>query len=346
MGVKIIGAIRKNNFDIIRLILALLVVFTHASELTTASQLSFFNGEISAFAVKGFFVISGFLVYMSYSRSQNMNQYFLKRATRIYPAYICMLAIIVFVGVAITIFPIEEYLIGAIKYFIANILFLNFLCPSLPGVFTSNSYPNIVNGALWTLKVEIMFYFCVPIIFYIVRKLKTTTQITSFLLAIYILSYFYVLITNNLFLFSQNRVFYMLAHQIPGQMSYFVLGIFFYLFPKYCRSQAVFALSCVGYYLCLYGGIFALFMQPFFVGYIIIFLVFNTKHIPISEYIGDISYGIYIWHFPLIQMFVSSGLLKYNFMYGFTALVVMIFTFGIFSWKYIESPMLIKKTEL
>lgn len=55
------------------------------------------------------------------------------------------------------------------KYVVANLAFLNFVHPTLPGVFEGNKIHE-VDGALWTLKIEVMFYATVPIIAYLFRR--------------------------------------------------------------------------------------------------------------------------------------------------------------------------------
>ena len=52
----------------------------------------------------------------------------------------------------------------------ANLIFLNFVHPTLPGVFEGNQLSE-VNGALWTLKIEVMFYAAVPLLAWAFRKL-------------------------------------------------------------------------------------------------------------------------------------------------------------------------------
>ncbi|WP_255569907.1 acyltransferase [Erwinia sp. S43] len=80
---------KKNNFDIIRLALAFIVLLVHSSEVTRNESLRFLSHYLSSdFAVKGFFAISGFLITKSYIRSKSLKDYVSKRASRILPAYI------------------------------------------------------------------------------------------------------------------------------------------------------------------------------------------------------------------------------------------------------------------
>jgi len=118
-------------------------------------------------------VISGLLIYRSYMRSSSPGSYFEKRIRRIYPAYFTVIVV-----AAIALFPLsvvsasQYFGWGFWKYLGANLVFLNFLAPTLPGVFTLNSI-SAVNGALWTLKIEVAFYLFVPILHFLCGRFGT-----------------------------------------------------------------------------------------------------------------------------------------------------------------------------
>src|SRR4051812_30131125 len=78
----------KNNFDFIRFILAFTVILAHIIDLSQHSSLLFLRPFFdSNIAVTGFFIISGFLISKSYISTNNVKQYFIKRANRLIPGY-------------------------------------------------------------------------------------------------------------------------------------------------------------------------------------------------------------------------------------------------------------------
>ena len=167
----------ENCFDEVRLILAFIVLVAHTSVLATAEPLAWFAKYFdSDFAVKSFFAISGYLVTKSYLSSDNFFQYLEKRVRRIYPAYILAILFCVAVGFCTTNLNTIDFVShpGLIKYLVANLAFLNFLQPNLPGALPYNEIPAL-NGSLWTIKIEMMLYFCVPVC------LKSSKPLFSFL---------------------------------------------------------------------------------------------------------------------------------------------------------------------
>ncbi|MCZ7655576.1 MAG: acyltransferase family protein [Rhodocyclaceae bacterium] len=78
----------RNNFDLLRLLFAGTVCMVHAYGLSGFRELAWIASFLStAVAVKAFFVVSGFLIFMSYERSTSLASYTGKRIRRIYPAY-------------------------------------------------------------------------------------------------------------------------------------------------------------------------------------------------------------------------------------------------------------------
>ena len=183
----------KNCYDEVRFILAFIVLIAHTSALASAEQLDWFAKYFgSGFAVKGFFAISGYLVTRSYLSSDNYIQYFEKRIRRIYPAYFLVIIYCLFVGFVTTSLSFEDFVFNPlfVKYVVANISFLNFVQPNLPGSIPNSVVPAL-NGSLRTIKVELMLYCTVPILLLMYRKIGSlATLLISFAIGIFWLIYF------------------------------------------------------------------------------------------------------------------------------------------------------------
>jgi len=177
-----------NNFDLLRFCFAAIVVLVHSHILSKRPELAFLSEYLSTeLAVQAFFVASGALVFMSYERSSSLRTYFEKRARRILPAYVAIVLLCAFGGAFVTSLPLQRYFSGEwLRYVAANLAFLNFLHPTLPGVFDGNPLRE-VNGALWTLKIEVAFYLFVPLLGWAMRRMPSL----ALLAALYVLSVLY-----------------------------------------------------------------------------------------------------------------------------------------------------------
>jgi peptidoglycan/LPS O-acetylase OafA/YrhL len=151
----------RNNFNVIRLLAAWLVIYSHAWAITGTA-----GGDLlvhltrtksaGALAVDVFFAISGFLVAASFERNR-WRDFLLARALRIYPALIVCIALTVFVlGPLSSTAPDYWRNADTWRYLWANASLwrAEFW---LPGVF--GAHPNTaVNGSLWTLPIEGRLY--------------------------------------------------------------------------------------------------------------------------------------------------------------------------------------------
>nr|WP_152378461.1 acyltransferase [Flavobacterium haoranii] len=199
--------------------------------------------------------------------------------------------------------------------------------PCLPGLFQENLLC-AVNGSLWTIKVEESFYLILPIIFYFFKKIKYNW--IGFII-VYVLSFsFYVY-----FKFYLDKP--IIAKQMPGMLTYFGTGVFIFLyFSKIMKHKVKLLILCSVVSLISYINSFY-FLFPISFGFVVILSAYTFSSLNYFGKYGDFTYGLYIFHFPLIQLFKSLKLFeKYNsFLIAFI-LVLLSVLFAILSWFLIE----------
>lgn len=161
---------RDNNMNAVRYYLSLCIIVSHFATLAAIDMPTLpriFGGAGS------FFALSGFLMFPSFEKRPDPRRFFIRRARRIFPAYFFVVIVAAVSLVAVSSLPAIDYFTssGFWKYLAANLTFLNFLAPDLPGVFTSATNPyQAVNGALWTMKGEVMCYLSVPLVYAFIRR--------------------------------------------------------------------------------------------------------------------------------------------------------------------------------
>jgi peptidoglycan/LPS O-acetylase OafA/YrhL len=329
----------KNNFDLLRLLFAGTVLLVHAYELSGFHQLSIFASVLSsAVAVKAFFVVSGFLIFMSFERSETTIDYARKRIRRIYPAYFAVVILCATFLLTVSSRNISDYFSFTwLKYVFTNLVFLNFLQPTLPGVFDLNKISTI-NGALWTLKIEAMFYLTVPIFVFAFRKFSHFWV----LILVYCLSVAYAEFLAATAERTGSGIYVELGRQLPGQLSYFMAGAFLYYFlPLFERRVVYFLAASV---LTLSVNLFFPLpvLEPFALAVIVVFFGLFLYAGNFGKY-GDFSYGVYILHFPLIQLLLFSGWFRESPWYFLIASISITSVAAIAMWHLIEKRFLVRK---
>ncbi|OZI26691.1 hypothetical protein CAL26_05050 [Bordetella genomosp. 9] len=321
---------KSNNFDALRIILALIVVGAHVADVTGLPDFQTFRPFFdSDFAVKAFFVVSGFLVMRSYRSSGSLTEFAEKRLRRIYPAYLCAILLCLVIGACLTRLPLGDFLSSPTtwKYFAFNAIFLNFLQPTLPGVFESNPMP-AMDGALWTLKIEVALYFCVPVIFWLFKRFRALPVALVIAAASIAWAYFFL---------SHGSA--ELARQFPGQLSFFVLGSLLAMDGRIFARAGYIALASGVVFWMARGTPWEPLVQPFFYASLTIFLATGGKMHLSAGRLGDVSYGIYLYHFPIIQALIAVGAFA-NPWLGLVDAVVLTLTAACLSWHLVERPLL------
>lgn len=328
---------KRNNFDLLRFVFAFMVFAVHAYTLSGEVSLAWLAEMLSSeLAVQCFFVVSGFLIFMSYERSTGLRQYFEKRLRRIYPAYLVVVLLCGLLGIFLTVWPIADYLRSdeLQKYLVANFLFLNFLQPGLPGVFGANPI-SAVNGALWTLKIEVMFYGSVPVMVWFLNKAGKLKG----LVILYVASLSYAAMMM-FFARSGGSLFIELQRQLPGQLMYFVVGAGLYFYYDQFKLWANKVLICAVLGLALDAWLGLAVFHAAAVGVIVIYCACVLPFLGDFGKYGDFSYGVYILHFPIIQSLVALGWFDNQPWLGFALAACVTLSLSFLLWHGVEKPFL------
>jgi peptidoglycan/LPS O-acetylase OafA/YrhL len=297
---------RHNNFDLLRLLAALSVIFSHAFLLAENSQdhdpLMLLTGGQAILGLAGvfvFFTISGYLISQSFEAPPSPFVFLAKRGLRIFPGLFgCLLVCVFAIGPLLTTLPVGEYLATPETYlFLLRNAVLDIEYNRLPGVvFWPGNIGGIVDGPLWSLPCEALLYL---MLFGLGVCRLLTLPVTLLLLAGGIVC---------LWLDTAGETF----GSTLWLLGFFAAGMCLYrlrdLGPKlFAWYWAVLAL--IGLAFSIPARLF-LVAFPLFGSYLVIYLALNRR-LPVvrAARFGDLSYGLYIYGWPVEQcvIYFSSG---------------------------------------
>lgn len=319
------------NMDLVRYVLALAVIISHINELA-GFRIPFFISSYEG--VGGFFALSGFLMYPNYLRHNNFWSYTRQRARRILPPYlfVVLLAALGLVCVS-SLSPSDYYLSGGFwKYLTANLSFLNWLHPTLPGVFDTPEFcTSAVNGSLWTMKVEWCLYFSVPIFIYLIKHCRWLSRNRLAVITI-ILSICYRLAFLYLYQTTHREIFNILNRQIFGQLSYFYCGMLIYFYKDFFKKHLfkIFVTCILIAIASGYSYLGRVILTPFAISGAVMALSLFPHDLKAIRHRSNISYEMYLFHFPVVQLSVFLGIYltgiwtEFLFVIGFTIALSLI----------------------
>lgn len=294
-------ATRDNCFTFLRYLFALCIFCGHLCN-TLGEDLFICTGGIF---VCGFFAISGFLNFNSYQQTPNVRMFAKKRFKRIYPAYSLTIIICALVGGCISTLSLSDYVTSpeTWKYLFYNLLFLNYLQPHLPGVFDSNVL-TAVNGALWTMKVEVLFYISVPLVYKMIQKYGKNKVLWSIVICSLLCNYSMRLAEY----LTGNSIFYTLIHQIPCELVYFYTPALMLHNWEWVKKHGktlmwITLLLLIPYF---FDERFC-WLHPLIIPILVITAGYEAKWLlPTSKW-KDFSYEFYLFHFPVLQTIIFMG---------------------------------------
>jgi peptidoglycan/LPS O-acetylase OafA/YrhL len=216
----------------------------------------------------------------------------------------------------------------------SNLIFLNFIQPTLPSTFVSNPI-QAMNGSLWTIKVEVMLYFCIPPIIYLFKKFGSIKVFALIFCLSSIWVYFFMYIFKG-------NIGAEISRQFPGQLAYFAFGTLLAINEKVLSKIKLISIVFLTLLFLTNNPYLKLLIDPIAYSAVVIYIATSSlKIINLGKY-GDISYGIYIYHMPILNTMLSLGYMGSIWNLLFLAILTSILAF--LSWKLIEQRILRLKT--
>ena len=336
---------KENSLDLIRLFAAMQVMVLHSFEFTMPEITdNWFFSLLELFpGVPIFFFISGYLISKSYEKSPNLSSYWKNRILRIYPALLlCVLVNIILVASTGYLEKVGASFFDVSLLFLAKGTILQFYNPE----FMRGFGDGVLNGSLWTICVELQFYFIVPIFYKIlIEKIKNVNVVLAILLIIFMIL---------------NRVLYALQPEYSEQIWWklyrvsFAPWFYMFLFGVIVQRNFDFFIAIVQkvpllivfvvYF--MYAIILHQFNVPFdnsiapYLYFPLAVLVFYISYhfVSFSKNLiqgNDLSYGVYIWHMPFVNqlMYYRQGNEK---IWEVTTVLVITTIVAWLSWRYLE----------
>lgn len=325
-----------------RLVFAVLVIVSHSFPLYAGvvdpvhRYIGYGLGEIS---VLGFFIISGYLITMSFERSASLFDYLKRRVARICPGYLVAVRVISFV-----LLPLLSGLailtpVSVTKAVVGGLLLRATFPPS--DAFAANPYPDAVNGSLWSIPYEFRCYLILAVLG-VTGLLARRGLVLGLTVA--------ALVTRGMFDLFEYRPFVRSLDDIAGNPYFwssvfpaFTIGACVHLYrdrlPRGPGLATIAGALLLALALPIPDVVKRSIAVPVLIpclAYLVFHLAYAPKILPAVTRYGDFSYGTYLYAFTIQQTLVS--LLGKSLPFGAYVAVSVILSLaaGIVSWFLVE----------
>jgi peptidoglycan/LPS O-acetylase OafA/YrhL len=325
----------SNNFGALRLLFAVMVIFSHSGALISNNEFKIFGHEtFGSIAVDGFFLISGYLITKSWQSAPAPSTYVISRILRIYPGYVVAFLLCMFLA---------PFVGGSGTSVIQTIKSLILLEPPFaPGVFQGSSYPSL-NGSMWTIAYEFRCYVLVAAIGFIGAFGRREIIVAAALLALCVSA-------TRIELPPVGKLAYVIGDPEKSLRltGVFLCGSAYYLFGD--RIVYGWRMAALAFAMMVAGMTSQALATPavaVFGGYVLFWFAFAVPA-PILAKIGaktDLSYGIYLYAWPIQNLIVWFDPVISPMTLSILATVAAALV-ALASWRFVEKPAMSLKRKL
>ena len=356
---------KENNLNIIRLLLAVFVIFAHSFPIISGNshyewfmRLTRRQSTSGGLAVSAFFMISGFLITASWLNSKSSGDYLRNRILRIYPGF---LVASVFCAVVVAPLgsglPWGEYM-RALLHSKGEWLFHTFTLnyPHLPPTFVHMPLPQAVDDSMWTIRYEFWCYLLVSLLG-VLGVFKDKRRVLAVFALVFLANAaqeLYGIIhhvdAENFVGLAHGRELRLIGRLDvwPGFAVAFAAGSLFYVYKeKIPRSPVLLGLCIVLIALTCLLGMGLHILLPLCGTYALLYIGFSSHLFGrgiVKERDGktdrDLSYGVYLYAYPIQQLllfYLGSRLNAYTL---FVSALILTLPLAFFSFYLIERPAL------
>jgi len=331
---------QQNNFSVLRLFFASLVIVSHTPEMIDGDRsrevLTMIFGTLSfgEVAVDGFFLISGYLITKSFLTSSSSWSFIKKRLARIVPGFvvcffICLLVLAPFLGGS---FSVSADILRSNAKMLAVLQ-----GPYTPDILPGLPYPS-TNVPMWTIAYEFRCYVLVLVlgVLGVLGAARWRWGILGFAALL--------LGLNASGITAEASVPFSVALGQVGStvrlFGVFAVGMCFYLFrDRLTYSHPGAAIAAILLVICLFNRFSAEAAFAIFGGYLIFWFTFKFPALWLSSLAdrNDISYGMYLYAWPVGTSLIWLFGMRDPIVVG--ALTFLITpAFATLSWVLIERP--------
>lgn len=317
---------RLNALNLIRLLLATGVIVWHSVSLG-GSSFTFWPLQqfMADFSVDGFFAISGFLIVLSWTRDPRWMRYLVARVLRIMPAFWVCLIVTAFV-----IAPLAQGVWGAenLTYVLKNAALVMFQY-DIAGTPLGVPFQGLWDGSLWTLAWEFFCYLGV-----------LALGVCGLLKRPWVIPSLFALATLGAIANALGFLGGVLGGNVPAMSRFglmFLAGAMIYQFRDRIPVSPLWVIVAV---LILAGSLFMpnyRIVAALPIAYLVLTAGAIVKHERLRLR-NDISYGVYIYAFPLQQTLLIFGASAFGVLWFAVLSAIATLPLAIASWFLVEKP--------